>query len=836
MTFRIGNPLPHPSEGSRPTALTRWIPVLLFLAVIVLCYRQELAGDRLPYYRDITQNYRPVQTLVQQEIGSGRLPLWNPYQGLGRPLMANPNHLVLQPATLFLLGFGVDRALVLGLLTALGLGLFGTYLLLRDLSVTQPAAVLGAFAFGLSGLYLSLGNLPNLMVSASWIPLCLYWARKFANRPSPGRSVLAALALGLLWSTGEAASLFTFFLIAPILVLAPTAPVREDETVQGASPARRLLRLSMLSGTGLLLAAIQWIPFLELVRRSRRGTGFPYEVASQWSLAPLRLVEFLIPGLFGAPTSMDIRKYWGLGHFDTGFPLLLSVYTGVLVLFLAGVCLFRHRTRWTAWLWGAAALSLLLSLGKFSPLHRLLFEWVPGFATIRYPIRFLLAGQMALALLAAIGLDRLLRLPAVDGFRSRAGTKMLGMVLPVIPVLAAMGGIAVFSAGYIAPRLGLGTRSGEIIPQLERVIRDGLLRGGALLLGALVLAWLFRARKLGKTPCAWAVCALVVLDLLAANRNVDPRQGPGYYRADLQLVSFLQAQGTGHRVQRTDRPPGLRIRFPDASVSWGYAWDRETLSRSTPSEFGIRMGYGRSTDHLDLSTHEESIQRMDAVTPEERLRVWCRSGVRFLTTYEQWLPESGLREVFTLGPRSDPPLRVYELPCALPHAYAVAAARHVDTAQEAWDALKSESFPAAGAEILQGDDHDGTGPESPPDRFPCRIIVDRPGRVELEVQAPTDGYAVLLENRFPGWKAWVDGRETPIMAANGPFQAVAVPAGDHRVVFAFRPGSYYTGGFLSLLGLGLAVGVLPRAGRSGLRHRHAVPTCDRPNGLPGRSA
>ncbi len=78
MTFRIGKPLPQPSEGSRPTALVRWIPVLLFLAVIVMCYRQELAGDRLPYYRDIAQNYRPVQTLVQQEIGSGRLPLWNP--------------------------------------------------------------------------------------------------------------------------------------------------------------------------------------------------------------------------------------------------------------------------------------------------------------------------------------------------------------------------------------------------------------------------------------------------------------------------------------------------------------------------------------------------------------------------------------------------------------------------------------------------------------------------------------------------------------------------------------------------------------------------------------
>ncbi len=45
----------------------------------------------------------------------------------------------------------------------------------------------------------------------------------------------------------------------------------------------------------------------------------------------------------------------------------------------------------------------------------------------------------------------------------------------------------------------------------------------------------------------------------------------------------------------------------------------------------------------------------------------------------------------------------------------------------------------------------------------------------------------FLDSWYPGWRAWVDGEEVPIMRANDAFKAVVVPAGSHQVDFKFLP-------------------------------------------------
>jgi uncharacterized membrane protein YfhO len=55
------------------------------------------------------------------------------------------------------------------------------------------------------------------------------------------------------------------------------------------------------------------------------------------------------------------------------------------------------------------------------------------------------------------------------------------------------------------------------------------------------------------------------------------------------------------------------------------------------------------------------------------------------------------------------------------------------------------------------------------------------------VDAPADGYLVLNDPYHPWWRASVDGRDAPILRANVLFRAVPVPAGRHRVEFAFEP-------------------------------------------------
>jgi len=63
---------------------------------------------------------------------------------------------------------------------------------------------------------------------------------------------------------------------------------------------------------------------------------------------------------------------------------------------------------------------------------------------------------------------------------------------------------------------------------------------------------------------------------------------------------------------------------------------------------------------------------------------------------------------------------------------------------------------------------------------------------------PAPGYLVLTDTFYPGWRAYVDGVETPIYQANYLFRAVPLNAGDHEVRFVYRPKSFAVGAALSL--------------------------------------
>jgi Bacterial membrane protein YfhO len=62
--------------------------------------------------------------------------------------------------------------------------------------------------------------------------------------------------------------------------------------------------------------------------------------------------------------------------------------------------------------------------------------------------------------------------------------------------------------------------------------------------------------------------------------------------------------------------------------------------------------------------------------------------------------------------------------------------------------------------------------------------------IEITVNAAQAGYLVLAEAWYPGWRAWVNGLETPVHRADVLFRAVQVPAGASSVVFTFAPTAY----------------------------------------------
>jgi hypothetical protein len=91
------------------------------------------------------------------------------------------------------------------------------------------------------------------------------------------------------------------------------------------------------------------------------------------------------------------------------------------------------------------------------------------------------------------------------------------------------------------------------------------------------------------------------------------------------------------------------------------------------------------------------------------------------------------------------------------------------------------------------------------------LAEDRPERVVAEITTSRPGILLLTDVYYPGWTAAVDGKKTEVLRADGVFRAVALSAGSHRIVFQYRPVSFYAGAALSLAAL-LVIGVLFYAG------------------------
>lgn len=78
-------------------------------------------------------------------------------------------------------------------------------------------------------------------------------------------------------------------------------------------------------------------------------------------------------------------------------------------------------------------------------------------------------------------------------------------------------------------------------------------------------------------------------------------------------------------------------------------------------------------------------------------------------------------------------------------------------------------------------------------------------RVRLRVERDEPGWLVACQSNYPGWRATVNGVETPIEIANQAFCAVAVPAGASEVVLEYRPLSFRIGVWIALAGIVLAL-------------------------------
>ncbi len=62
-----------------------------------------------------------------------------------------------------------------------------------------------------------------------------------------------------------------------------------------------------------------------------------------------------------------------------------------------------------------------------------------------------------------------------------------------------------------------------------------------------------------------------------------------------------------------------------------------------------------------------------------------------------------------------------------------------------------------------------------------------PNRVHIETSQNEEGFLVLLDTCFPGWKVEVDGKPEHIRRANYFYRGARLAPGSHQIEFSYEP-------------------------------------------------
>ena len=151
---------------------------------------------------------------------------------------------------------------------------------------------------------------------------------------------------------------------------------------------------------------------------------------------------------------------------------------------------------------------------------------------------------------------------------------------------------------------------------------------------------------------------------------------------------------------------------------------------------------------------------------------------------------------------------VYENPAAYPRAFVVPEAVLAPDGTAAMARLREGPLDPRTQVVVESAPASGLGPFNGTPAHDASIVAEGSAVVDVQADAPAGGFLVLTDPYYPGWRAFVDGQEAPILRADYLFRAVALAPGSHLVRFTFTPTSFERGIWLSLAGVGIALGAI----------------------------
>lgn len=688
---------------------------------------------------DPVRQQLPWRRLAINAFTSGQLPGWNPYTHTGQPLLANFQTAAFYPLNLIflILPFNFGWSLLIFLQPLLA-GIF-MYLYLRHLKLSFWAGLMGAISFVFSGFFIAWLQWGTILHVALWLPLVLLSIDKIIGGIGEKRQVRAwalVLLLALVFSF-LAGHLQTWFYLVIVALAYLLCGLRK------AGDEKRRKSLVVFGVVFLLMAvitAVQWLPTLQLIKLSARGVDLDWQ-SPGWFIPWQHLVQFLAPDFFGNPTTLNYWGEWNYGEFVG--------YIGVMPLILAALGLMGKagRKRLVVFL----GLMMLLAFGFAlpTPWAKLPYQLKIPFLSTSQPTRLIFIVDFCLAVLAALGMESLLKLSKKEFLK------------PLRP-------LAVFGLIY-AGLWGLILLAPSIWPQAAwltnlPVARRNLILPTGLLMAFGVLIILGRIKKFGKLLMIAAIIALSVFDLFRFGWKFTPFTKEAWLFPSTATIDFLKNDQDIFRIMSTDR----RLMPPNFSMAYGL----QTVD-----------GY----DPLYLKRYGELIAATERGGPD----ISPPFGFNRIITPQRYdsplIDLMNVKYVLALAELDSPNLdlvfqenqtRIYENKTVFPRALLVYNYQLAGDKQQAIEKMFG-NFDLTQTVILEKDPGLSLEPGS------GQTVIKSYSENQVTIEVETDRMAILVlsDAYYPGWQATVDGQATEIFRANYHFRGIMIPEGKHLITF-----------------------------------------------------
>jgi hypothetical protein len=718
---------------------------------------------------DIYTQMIPWREVVRQSWLHGEWPLWNPYILCGDILAAAAQPAAYHPFTLIACLLPAPLSFTFTVAMVFLVAAIGAFALARELGCRESTAAIAAVGWT----YCTSLALYVLWPHGCWayLPLILLATHRVVREPGVRSGAFLLISLTLLILAGHPETVLHIVTLGVAYALFALLSCR----FQTAEVDRR--RLGGWDGGVSPPSASGETPLAQPAGRQRSTTArFPRSVrailvaCAAGLLALLLCAIYLLPFLEAVPQTAEYpwrRILSRIDHFETPLEVRVSVLTnffpflhirrwiepgpaglkaetaavGSVILALAIYAIGRVRSR-TTWFFAGFALVCLVIHSAWKPLAQLL-QHVPLY-DISLNVRFAFGAALAFALLAALGAEEILRR---DDRRAAA----IAMTL-VLFVLTA----------------------GQLWIKRAFVIEDYGNWGSYRELSELFFLGIAALLLMARVPLRAVAPALVLI--LAAQRMTS--EG-GVHHSFAMSVAYppMNVLEPMKSVHEPFRVVGQGLAFiPGMNVFYGLEDPRGYEAMTFDPLFKTYPLW---------SVHQPFFfNRVDDITKPFVSMMNVRFAIAgvWLPVPPGWRLVAQERHVILLENMKafDRAFIPDNVKLGLSDDDALAEMKtSADFHERAWITAETSMNRANG---------------------PGTVTIHRNGmsRFDLDADMQGDGWIVLTESAWKGWRAYVDGRRVKTQRANVAFLSVYVPKGRHAIRFVYLPESFVVGRAISI--------------------------------------